>query len=109
MEVTYVDGKRAYANNYKYSDLRQWLTNDFYNSAFALDDSLVQTTLVDNSASTTSSSSNSYACENTEDKVFLPSYKDYSNSSYGFPTNAGSSKARYSKTTDWARARGADC
>lgn len=95
-----------YANNYKYSEIRSWLNNDFYNSAFALGNSYIQTTDVNNSASTTKSSSNQYACENTNDKVFLPSYKDYINSSYGFSTSTGSTNTRYCRTTDWARARG---
>lgn len=102
-----IDGKTVYANNYEYSDIRTWLNNDFYNSAFALGNSYIQTTTVDNSAATTSSNSNSYACNNTQDKVFLPSYQDYINSSYGFSTSTGLTNTRYCKTTDWARARGA--
>lgn len=97
-----IDGQTVYPNNYEYSDIRAWLNEDFYNSAFALDNSHIQTTVVDNSASTTGNSSNEYACSNTEDKVFLLSYEDYKNSSYGL--NWG---ARCCKTTDWARARGA--
>lgn len=102
-----IDEQTVYPNNYKYSDIRTWLNEDFYNSAFALGNSHIQTTTVDNSAATTNSTSNSYACANTEDKVFLPSYKDYINSSYGFSTSTGSTDTRYCKTTDWARARGA--
>lgn len=102
-----IDGQTVYPNNYKYSDIRAWLNEDFYNSAFALGNSHIQTTTVYNSASTTNSSSNSYACVNTQDKVFLPSYQDYINSSYGFSTSTASTNTRYCKTTDWARARGA--
>jgi len=102
-----IDGKTVYANNYKYSDIRTWLNNDFYNSAFALGNSHIQTTTVDNRASTTNSTSNSYACANTEDNVFLPSYKNYINSSYGFSESTSSTNTRYCRTTDWARARGA--
>lgn len=91
-----------YANNYKYSEIRNWLNADFYNSAFALNNSYIQTTNVDNAASTTNSSTNQYACENTQDKVFMPSYQDYNNSSFGF----SSSSSRQCRTTDWARARG---
>lgn len=104
-----IDGKTIYPNNYEYSDIRTWLNNDFYNSAFALGNTYIQTTTVDNSASTTNSSSNLYACNNTQDKVFLPSYQDYINSSYGFSTSTGSTDTRYCRTTDWARARGAWC
>ena len=95
------------SNNYDYSDIRKWLNIDFCNSAFALDDSHIQTTTVDNSASTTYSSPNPYTCNNTKDKVFLPSYRDYINSSYGFSTSEDPTDTRYCKTTDWARARGA--
>ncbi len=102
-----IDGQTVYANNYKYSDIRTWLNTDFYNSAFTLDNTYIQTTTVNNSAATTNSTSNSYACANTEDKIFLPSYRDYLNSDYGFSTSTGSSSTRYCKTTDWARARGA--
>ena len=99
-----IDGQTVYPNNYKHSDIRAWLNNDFYNSAFALGNNHIQTTIVDNSAATTDKTSNSYACAKTEDKVFLPSYKDYINSSYGFST---STDTRFWRTTDWARARGA--
>lgn len=102
-----IDGKTVRANNYEYSDIRTWLNDDFYNSAFALDNDNILTKTVDNSASTTDTSKNSYTCNNTEDKVFLPSFKDYINSSYGFSTLEGSTTTRECKTTDYARARGA--
>ncbi len=89
-------------NNYKNSEIRTWLNGTFYNTAFSLDDSYIQTVEVDNSAATTSSTSNTYACENTYDNVYLLSYQDYINTSY-FANNA----SRCSKTTDWARANGA--
>ena len=93
----------VYANNYKYSEIRTWLNTSFYNSAFALNNSYIQTAEVDNSGATTNSSSNTYACNNTNDKVYLPSYQDYRNTSYGFTSN----EARYCKTTDYARVNGA--
>ena len=101
-----IDGKTVEANNYEYSDIRSWLNEDFYNSAFALENSHIQTTIVDNSADTTGIITNSYVCSDTEDKVFLPSYKDYIDSNYGFSTELEISDTRYCKTTDWARARG---
>lgn len=94
-------GETIYANNYEHSDIRAWLNNDFYNSAFSLNDEHILVTEVDNSASTTESSSNSFACDNTFDKVFLLSYQDYKNSDYGF--NSGSD--RQAKLTDYALAR----
>lgn len=105
----YYDGIKDghYANNYQYSEIRAWLNDDFYNSAFALGNSYIQTTTVDNSASTTSSSDNPYVSDNTFDKVFLPSYQDYINTNYGFDTTIFETNTRSCKTTDWARARGA--
>ncbi len=98
------------SNNYRESEIRAWLNGDFLSTAFALDDSYILTTDVDNRASTTGSDSNPYASANTQDKVFLPSYSDYTKAAYGFDAPAGSvSTARQSKTTDWARARGACC
>ncbi len=102
-----IGGKTVYANNYEYSDIRTWLNNGFYSSAFALGNSHIQTTTVKNGASTTNSKDNPYACANTEDKVFLPSYQNYINDSYGFSTSTSSTNTRYCRTTDWARARGA--
>ncbi len=90
------------SNNYKESEIRSWLNKDFYNAAFSLDSSYIQKTTVDNSASTTDSSSNYYACENTNDKVYLLSYQDYKNTTY-FPDVA----SRYCKLTDYAKANGA--
>ena len=102
-----IDGQTVYPHNYKYSDIRTWLNKDFYNSAFVLGNEYIQTTIVDNSASTTNSTNNKYDCDNTEDKVFLMSYQDYINSSYGFSSTETCSDTRCCKTTDWARARGA--
>ena len=102
-ETRIIDGQTIYANNYKYSDIRAWLNGDFYNRAFALGDKYVQTTVVDNSLPTADDTRQHYICPNTEDKVFLLSYADYNNSSYGF----SSDMSRYCRTTDWARAKGA--
>lgn len=107
MSTRTIDDKKIYPNNYEYSDIRTWLNNDFYCSAFALGDECIQTTLVDNSSSTLHSGSDTWVCNNTQDKVFLPSYQDYINSDYGFSPANTYDEAKYCKTTDWARARGA--
>ncbi len=108
-EYRTINNKKVYHNNYEYSDIRSWLNNDFYNLTFALGNSHIQTITVDNSASTTYSDDNPYACDNTQDNVFLPSYQDYLNSSYGFSTDTYPDDARWCKTTDWTKARGAEC
>lgn len=92
-----IGGKTIYPNNYEHSYIREWLNNSFYNKAFGTpDQNAILTTLVNNSASTTDSSSNSYASNNTNDKIYLLSYQDAINSS-----------TRYAITTDYARAKGA--
>ena len=102
-----IDGVNYFKNNYERSDIRSWLNNSFLNSAFSLGNNYIQTTSVNNSASTTNSSENIYESGNTEDKVFLPSYQDYINESYGFSAETTAIDARCCKTTDYARARGA--
>ena len=96
---TTIDGQTVYANNYKYSDIRAWLNDEFYNTAFGdLQQALIQTTEVDNSAGSTGISSNRYACENTSDKVFLLSYREVITIEY---------TARQMLTSDFSRATGA--
>ncbi len=95
------------SNNYKDSEIRSWLNNEFLNTAFNLNSSYIETTEVNNSASTTKFDPNQYASENTNDKVYLLSYKDYLNSSYGYSTSDGESDTRQCKITDFANANGA--
>ncbi len=96
---TTIDGQKVYANNYKYSDIRAWLNDEFYKTAFGdLQQALIQTTEVDNSAGSTGISSNRYACENTSDKVFLLSYREVITIEY---------TARQMLTSDFSRATGA--
>lgn len=91
------------SDNYANSEIREWLNGTFYSSAFALNDSLIKTSTIDNSASTMSERASAYACENTEDKVYLLSYQDYLDDAGYF----ASPSALCCKTTDWARASGA--
>lgn len=87
-----------YCNNYQSSYLRQYMIGSFAPRAFVMDSSLLQTITVDNSASTTDSSSNTYCCDNTTDSIYALSYQDY---------NKTTKASRICKTTDWARANGA--
>ena len=102
------NGQVVYANNYEHSDVRAWLNNYFYNTAFILNNVFVKESELDNSANTSDASNNKYSCANTLDKVFLPTYEDYLNQNYGFESNGGTvSKSRECKTTEYARVRGA--
>ncbi len=92
-----------YANNYKESNIRIWLNNDFYNQAFSItEQSSINTTTVDNSVASTGYASNPYACENTNDKMFLLSYVEANNDAYGLSTFT----SRRRQATDYAKAMG---
>lgn len=77
---------------YKDSEIRSWLNNEFYNSAFALHNSYVRITDVDNSELQNSTNDSSLACENTHDRVFLPSYQE-----------CRSISGLYTEATDWVK------
>lgn len=95
---THEDG--SYANNYAKSDIRKWLNNEFLEQAFYYDDSLIQETVVDNSAKSTGYSSNSYACQDTVDKVFLLSYEEATSVRYNLDTNESRIR-KYQGTSCW--------
>ena len=96
------NGEDIYPNNYKESTIRAYLNGTFLNTAFnEAQKNAILITTVDNSASSTSYSLNSYACENTEDKVYLLSYKEAFRDSY-FSGDA----SRIATATDYAVARG---
>ena len=98
----------ADSNNYKESDLRHWLNNSFLSAAFSFGASdRLKLTAVDNSAASTGVSSNPYYCEDTEDRVFLASYKEiFDGSATSLYPNMSD---RQSVATDYARAVGVDC
>lgn len=109
------------SNNYANSAIRAWLNNEFLNKAFnGLQQELINITNVDNSARSTNpeanatawgSGNNQYACDNTEDKVFLLSAQEVTNSAYGFSDDyssyaSGDDPARKKITSDFVRATG---
>ncbi len=102
------NGNDVYANNYEYSTIRKWLNEEFYNLAFnSVQKGIIQTTLLDNSVNSTRHNPNSYTCNDTNDKVFLLSYKDIINTEYGFEENdTVYSGARRRKGTDYAKCQG---
>ena len=73
-------------NNYKNSDIRKWLNGEFLSNTFnGLQQGLINCVEVDNSFATYDwVYSGMTAQENTFDKVFLLSFADATNASYGF-------------------------
>ena len=105
-----IGDSKIFSNNYKESSIRKWLNNDFFETAFAINNQYISDTNVENGVSTSKETNNQYICENTNDKVFLLSYKDYLKEEYGFDgDDTKKSKTRECKTTDYTRARGAWC
>ena len=111
------DGEIIYSNNYAYSNVRKWLNDNFYNTAFSeKEKAIIVLSEVDNSARTTnpctnphqfSGGVNEYACENTLDKVFMASVYDVTNPEYGFSSNTTSDLSRRFKASDYAECMGA--
>lgn len=94
------NGVKGYGNNYELSNIRKWLNDTFYNAAFNdLQKAIIEITEVDNSAASTGDSSNEYACNNTNDKMFLLSYKELT-------TYYTSDEARKAAGTDYAKCQG---
>ena len=94
-----------YANDYATSSIRKWLNEDFYNTAFtsAQKQNILPTTL-DNSAYSTDYSE--YDSVSTTDNIFLLSYSEAQNASYGFTNNYNSTETRKAIGTDYAKAQG---
>lgn len=124
-----------FANNYKYSNIRaylngtknqfvtdgetgtefdvDWTNKGFLQTAFTTSEqSLIADTVVDNSADSTTDSGNNlakatgFACDNTEDKIFLLSEKEATTTDYGFTAYnlSGTGNSRIRVTTDYAKA-----
>lgn len=89
------------SNNYGTSGIRKWLNDEFLKTAFADSEEFVVVTNVDNSAESTGVADNQNACDNTDDKVFLLSYREVSNEDFGFDF-----ATRKLQSTDYAKARG---
>ena len=85
---------------YDTSNIHEYLNSDFYNNSF-LNKSFIKTELVDNSNSSTRAGLSFDDYENTNDYVFLLSYKDLTNSKLGFSSSATSS-TRLAYATEYA-------
>ncbi len=104
-ESYYHNGGTGYTNNYELSNIRKWLNNDFYNTAFNdLQKAVIVETTVDNSVDSTSGSSNSYVCNNTRDNIFALSYSEVTDYSYGLKID--STPSILAQGTDYAKVQG---
>ena len=101
----FIDGRVIYPSNYEYSDIRKWCNNDFFKQAFTTtEQELVQLTKISNKFKV-------YNYEypddrDTEDYVYLPSFKEMTNKLYGFEETGIFSYSRFSIPSDYASAKG---
>lgn len=92
------DGNTVYPNNWEYSNIRSWLNDDFYNTAFTkTEKKKINTTTLENKAWDTVDSE--YDANDTEDKVFALTYDDAFN-------HWNSYKDRRAENTDYAKCQG---
>ena len=84
------------SNNYKDSEIRKWLNNDFYNKAFNDNEKQIILTI-------------EYTCGNMQDKVFLLSVREVTNPKYGFNEDIDyCDNQRVKKPTAYAIKQGVD-
>ncbi len=101
-----INGKTVYANNYEHSNIRTWLNNSFYNTAFtSMEKKAIVATTLDNSAYSINCSA--YDSNSTTDKVWLLSYDEAMKAEYGFTAdNNDYIGNRISQATDYAKSQG---
>ncbi|MBQ7547907.1 MAG: InlB B-repeat-containing protein [Clostridia bacterium] len=94
-----------YASNWAESTIRQWLNTTFINDAFnGAEQKQISTTTLDTPCP--SEGNSAFNVGKTKDKVFLLSYYDAINSTYGFRSDQSKSKKRAASGTSYARCQG---
>ncbi len=114
-DTFYYDGKydhfndpayTNYASDYETSSIRKWLNYDFYNTAFTESEKTeILTTTLNNDGYYTSvgmAGCEEFDSDETNDKIFLLSYKEAKNNSIGFSSDA----ARFGKGSAYAMCQG---
>ena len=100
-----------YANDYETSSIRQWLNDDFYNTAFSNIEKkeIVSTALNNVGAATLAGISDykKYDSNPTNDKIFLLSWDEVQNSDFGFSAECRDNDvARTAYGSDYAKSQG---
>lgn len=97
--------KSYYASDYGKSSIRDWLNNDFCNTAFS---TTQQGRITPQTIEAKSTYKSQYdGTTTTGNKVFLLSYEDVLNTSYGFSSSTSTyDPARQLKSTDYAQSQG---
>ena len=94
--------KTFYSNNYSQSSLRKWLNDEFYNTAFTLEEqAFITKHTCDNSAYGGFRINDSEPLV-TKDKVFILSHSEVMNSDWGFSESTNDSDSRIACGTEYA-------
>ena len=105
-----IDCRRAHyrINDYGYSELRGFLTGEFYQTAFTeKEQDAILVTTVDNSTKSTGCATNCNVCSDTEDKIFPFSVEEITRVTYGFPADDRERSSNRGKlSTDYVTALG---
>lgn len=103
----------VFDSNYQYSTIRQWLNETFYDIAFIdQQKALIQAHTVKNDTTSMTDTGNNfrtlqaYACDDTQDKIFLLSEYEVTDSSNGFGAFDSCDNERCKKATDYAKCQG---
>ena len=99
----------VYANDYATSSIRTWLNYDFYETAFTVSqkENVRVTALNNNSEAGYAINPEQYNSAATNDKIFLLSWADALNTSYGFSSSSSPyDTARRAQGTDYAKCQG---
>lgn len=100
-----------YANDYETSSIRQWLNDDFYNTAFSnIEKKEISYTTLNNAGFSTlvgSTGYEKYDSNPTNDKIFLLSWDEVQNSVFGFSSEGRDNDvARRAYGSDYAKSQG---
>lgn len=95
--------KKHYASNWEYSSLREWLNNEFYNTAFS---KTQQNRIKELTRENKSIYNSKYDSDPTSDKITLLSYDEVLDKNYGFNPSGDYDTARQRKGTDYAKCQG---
>jgi uncharacterized protein YjdB len=85
-------------------DLRNWLNNGFYSTAFSsAEKARIETSTVVNENNPENGTNGG---NNTSDKLFLLSYSEATNTAYGFSSDTGRDTSRQVQGTDYSKSQG---
>ena len=103
----------TFASNYEKSTIRQWLNDDFFNSAFSeseqkeIASTTIETKACFDGVDVSGSVSDVLDSEKVYDKIFLLSHRDIEKKAYGFNSDAHTAcDLRMARGSDYAKCQG---